>query len=223
VNFEIKGILFDLDGTLIDSSEVIVRAWQAFADKHNLEFNEIFSTIQGKPAGESIAALLPDASREEIESDTIWMETLEASDTEGVVALPGSVIFLNALIRENVPWGIVTSGTAPVATARIKAADLPPPEVLITPELVSKGKPDPEPYQLGSEKLGVDIKQCVVFEDAPAGVRSGVSAGATVIGVTTQFDSSVLMAEKASTCIATLLDVVYQGTDKFQFTVVCNS
>lgn len=206
--FEFEGILFDLDGTLVDSSEVITRAWHAFAGKHKIDVNENFYAIQGKPAGEAIASLRPDASPSEIEQDTEWLEMVEANDTDGVVALPGAVELLNTLNRENIPWAIVTSGTVPVATARINTAGLPFPKILITPEQVSRGKPDPEPYVLGATKLGVDIKKCIVFEDAPAGTKSGVSAGAKVIGVLTQFDSTALFAEKASACISTLLEAV---------------
>ena len=102
---------------------------------------------------------------------------------------------------------IVTSGTLPVAIARIKAANLPIPVVLITPEQVSMGKPDPEPYIAGANKLGVDVEKCIVFEDAPAGARSGVSAGAKVVGILTQFDLETLQAEKVSACVSILAEV----------------
>ena len=202
-----KGILFDLDGTLIDSSEVITRAWRAFGAKYNIDADEIFHSIQGKPAEESIASLRPGASRDEIKEDAMWLENVESEDTDGVIPLPGAIELLHKLNHENVPWAIVTSGTVPVATARFKAAGLPYPEILITPELVARGKPDPDPYLLGAEKIGVDIKECVVFEDAPAGIKSGTAAGAMVIGVLTQFDAAALKAEKARVCIHSLADV----------------
>ncbi|EGU60137.1 putative phosphatase [Vibrio nigripulchritudo ATCC 27043] len=106
---------------------------------------------------------------------------MESNDTRGVVALPGAIEFLNILNNQSVPWAIVTSGTLPVATARIKAANLPFPKVLITPEQVSQGKPNPEPYILGAEKLNVNVHKCIVFEDAPAGVKLGVLAGAKAV------------------------------------------
>ena len=209
MHFGFEGILFDLDGTLVDSSAVIRRAWLAYADRHKLDVEEDFiHAIQGKPAREAITILRPDASLREVEQDTKWLEMIEANDTDGVVALSGAVELLDALNKKNIPWAIVTSGTIPVATSRIKAAGLPFPKVLITPELVSRGKPDPEPYVLGAEKLGVDIHKCIVFEDSPAGIKSGISAGAIVVGVTTQFDSAyTLMAEQANACSATLRNV----------------
>ncbi len=207
MNFGIKAILFDLDGTLIDSSSVIKRAWNAFGEKYSIDAQTILQGIQGKPSGESIAFLRPEASRHDIEEDAKWLEEMESVDTDGVIALPGAVELLVRLNRENVPWAIVTSGTVPVASARIRAAGLPCPKTLITPELVIRGKPEPEPYLLGAEKLGVPIRDCVVFEDAPAGIQAGVAAGASVIGVLTQFDSATLLGEKACACIASLADV----------------
>ena len=207
MDFNFKGLLFDLDGTLVDSNDVITRAWEAFAQKYHFNIGDILSAVQGKPTHEAIKALRPDASDDDVLHDTDWLEGLGAQDTAGVIALPGTVEFLNALNNRNIPWAIVTSGTLPVATARIKAANLPFPKVLVTPALISQGKPEPEPYLLGAELLGLDAKDCIVFEDAPAGVTSGVAAGARVIGILTQFDEGVLLTEKADVCISSLLQV----------------
>lgn len=207
MKLEFQGLLFDLDGTLIDSSEVIDRAWAAFANKHSLDREKVMHVIHGKPAGESIKALCPDATANDIANDTRWLEQMESEDTEGVIALAGSIEFLNTLNDNHVPWAIVTSGTIPVATARITAAGLPKPSILITPELVSQGKPDPEPYLLGAKQLGLDATECVVFEDAVAGVRSGVAAGAKVIGILTLFDRDELLAANATECVANLASV----------------
>lgn len=210
------GLLFDLDGTLVDSSEVIDRAWGAFAKKYQFSIDEILPTIQGKPAHESISLLRPTASRNDIAQDTKWLEEMEANDTEGVIALPGSVDLLNSLNNQHIPWAIVTSGTLPVATARINAAKLPFPTVLVTPEQVERGKPDPEPYILGATKLGLDVKKCVVFEDAPAGIESGNRAGAKTVGILTQFSALELQEKNADVCIKTLLEVTvsYDGNQK---------
>lgn len=207
MNIDFSGLLFDLDGTLIDSSEVIVRAWSAFALKYHLAIDEVLPAIQGKPAGESISTLRPDASEADISRDMQWLETMESKDTEGVIALPGTVDLLNRLKRQSIPWAIVTSGTLPVATARIKKARLPFPTVLVTPEQVDKGKPNPEPYILGASKLGLDANTCIVFEDAPAGIESGSRAGAKTIGMLTQFSDTELREKGADICIATMLEV----------------
>jgi len=203
------GLLFDLDGTLVDSSEAISRAWAVFAHKYEIDADEFLPSIQGKPASETVALLRPGASALDIKEDCKWLETMETKDTDGVVALPGAGELLNALKNRNIPWAIVTSGTLPVATARIKAADLPLPKVLVTPELVSQGKPAPDSYLLGASQLGLNIENCIVFEDAPAGVISGVQAGAKVVGMLTQFKASELLAQKADICISSLLHVSF--------------
>jgi len=205
INFD--GLLFDLDGTLVDSSKAIDRAWSAFALKYQFKADDILPLVQGKPAHESISALRPTASKKDIEQDTKWLEKMEANDTEGVIALPGAVELLKTLNKHTVPWAIVTSGTLPVATARIRTANLPFPNILVTPEQVNRGKPNPEPYALAAAKLGLNIKNCVVFEDAPAGIESGRRAGAKTIGILTQFSALELSDKNVDLCIATLQEV----------------
>jgi len=209
-----EALLFDLDGTLVDSSEAINRAWAAYADKYQFNIDGFLFAIQGKPANEVMSFFRPGATEAEIKQDVVWLEAMEKNDTDGVVALPGACELLDRLNMEKIPWAIVTSGTLPVATARIKAVNFPHPAVLITPELVTHGKPAPDPYLLGASKLGLEIKHCIVFEDAPAGVKSGVQAGARVIGVLTQFEASELFAQNADMCISTLQDVSFSfGSD----------
>lgn len=207
IKLEFDALLFDLDGTLVDSSEVIHRAWSTFALKYQIDVDEMLRAIQGKPAQESIASLRPTASRDEVVQDAKWLETMESEDTDGVIALPGSVELLNNLNAQSIPWAIVTSGTVPVATARIQAVNLPLPSVLVTPERVDRGKPDPEPYLLAASQLGVDASRCIVFEDAPAGIESGNRAGAKTVGVLTQFTSAELHEKEADFCVSTLQEV----------------
>ncbi len=220
MELKFDGLLFDLDGTLLDSSEVIARAWAAFAHKYHLDIRKILPSIQGKPAREAIETLRPGASYNEVSQDADWLEQMETNDTDGVIALPGAADILNTLNNAGIPWAIVTSGTLPVATARIKAAALPFPKVLITPEQVSRGKPDPEPYILGAQKLGMDVKKCIVFEDAPAGIQSGSAAGAATVGILTQFDESQLLASNATVCIQNLLAVSYSADNNQHLLVI---
>lgn len=202
-----RAVLFDLDGTLVDSSAAIERSWLAFCDKYQLNINELLPLVQGKPTSEAIAVLRPSATAHDIQRDTQWIEDMEAIDIAGIKAIAGAHELLVQLERWHIPWAIVTSGTLAVATARISAAGFPEPKVLVTPESVQRGKPDPQPYHLGAEQLGIDIAQCLVFEDAPAGVISGVRAGAKVLGLLTQFDRQVLVSQGASGCIETFNDL----------------
>ncbi|MEZ8101601.1 HAD-IA family hydrolase [Vibrio bivalvicida] len=192
INIPFKGLLFDLDGTLVDSIPAVIRSWSTWATMKDLDPSYVLSKIHGRPARESITELLKDATSDEVEQEFKWLERQESIDTEGTVALPGSIALLESLIEHNVPWAIVTSGTVPVATARIKAAKLPFPPILITPEKTTNGKPHPEPFLKGAEEIGVPIEQCICFEDTQAGLSSAKSAGAQAIGVLSHASKSEL-------------------------------
>lgn len=185
---QFEGCLFDLDGTLIDSYPVVNRSWTKLAVKHHLDPAYVLRVIHGRPASESIRELLQDQDPVVIEQEIKWMEKLESEDTDGILAIEGAIQFLNSLNDHQIPWAIVTSGTYPVASARIKAMNLPSPSQLITADLITKGKPDPEPFLLGAEKLGIDIEACVVFEDAPAGIQAGIASKAQTVGILSHHD-----------------------------------
>lgn len=213
-----KGFLFDLDGTLIDSLDAVDRAWREWASRHALNGDDVLSVIHGRPARESVAELLSGSPADLIDSEVDWLERYESQDTRGTVALPGSVELLNTLNQLDIPWAIVTSGTLPVASARIKAAGLPEPAVLVTPELVTNGKPDPEPFLLGAEKLGLPAEHCVVFEDAPAGVLAGYRAKAKVVALTTHFSPGELA--QAEHHIGSLQQIeITTGSDGFKLAI----
>lgn len=178
-----KGFLFDLDGTLVDSLPVVERSWCLWADRHGLNHDEVLNFIHGKQAITSLRHFLPGKSEAEIQHEFTLLESIEAGDTEGIAAMPGAIALLNHLIAQGIPWGIVTSGSIPVAHARHKAAGLPVPPVFVTAEQVQRGKPEPDAYLLGAESLGLAPQACVVVEDAEAGLISGLAAGCHVIAV----------------------------------------
>ena len=182
-------VLSDLDGVLVDSHESIMRAWRSWGERHGVERSAIEAVQHGRPSGEVIAALTPhlDASRE-----STAIDLLQADDTDGVVALPGAAELLDGLAPGAV--AVVTSCTLPLATARLRAAGLAAPAVLVTPERLARGKPDPEGYLLAARELGADPADCVVLEDAPAGVEAGRAAGMHVVGVLTTHAAEELAA-----------------------------
>jgi len=178
-----KGFLFDLDGTLVDSLPVVERSWCHWADRHGIDHQDVLNFIHGKQAITSLRHFLPGRSEDEIQSEFTYLEQIEAADTDGIVALPGAIELLQHLNEAHIPWAIVTSGSVPVAHARHKAAGLPLPEVFVTAERVKRGKPEPDAFLLGAELLGLHPADCVVVEDAAAGVLAGLNAGSHVIAV----------------------------------------
>ncbi|TLP48412.1 HAD family hydrolase [Cohaesibacter sp. CAU 1516] len=176
--------LFDLDGTLIDSTPPVVRCWSALLERHDLDPAIYLAKIHGRPAHESIRDLLSGKDEAIIEEEIRWLQHMESTDVEGIVALDGALDFIAELDRLSVPWTIVTSGSVPVAGARIRAAGIPTPARMITSDDITKGKPNPEPFLKGADLVGLAPEQCVVFEDAAAGITAGLAAGAQVIGIT---------------------------------------
>jgi sugar-phosphatase len=180
-------VLADLDGTLIDSHASIVRVWRWWAARRDVDPAAIERVMHGRPSGEVIAEVAPhlDAAAE-----SAVVDAREAQDCEGVVALPGAAELLGGWPADRL--AIVTSCTVPLMTARLRATGLPAPAVMVTPERVSRGKPDPEGYLLAAAELGAQADECVVLEDAPAGVAAGLAAGMRVVGVLTSHTAEEL-------------------------------
>lgn len=189
---ECKGFLFDLDGTLVDSLPAVERAWVNWAVAHDISPQEVLDFIHGKQAITSLRHFLQGKSEAEIQREFDELERTEASDTQGVQAMPGASALLERLNALGIPWAIVTSGTVPIAHARHRAGQLPQPQVFITAEQVARGKPQPDAYLLGASSLGLEPHECVVVEDAPAGLESGLAAGCQVIAVNAPSDTLAL-------------------------------
>jgi sugar-phosphatase len=171
-------LLVDLDGTLVDSTAPVRRAWDAFAGRHGLDGDEVHRLAQGRPSRESIRLLAPHADHD---AEAAALEHAEVHDTDGVFALPGAA----RLLATDRPLAIVTSCSTRLAETRLRAAGLPIPRVLISSDGLERGKPDPECFLIGARRLGADPARCVVLEDAPAGILAGRAAGATVIALRT--------------------------------------
>jgi mannitol-1-/sugar-/sorbitol-6-phosphatase len=186
-SFSCEAILFDLDGVLVDSTPCVTRVWKAWAREHGLDSNYIVHVAHGQRTIETVRKVAPhlDAQRE-----TDLIEQRELNDTQGLRVLPGAKDLLTALPPER--YTIVTSGTRELATKRLRVASLPVPARMITADDVMRGKPDPEPYLAGATALGFEPKACVVFEDAPSGIRSAKSGGMIAIGLATTYQAAEL-------------------------------
>jgi mannitol-1-/sugar-/sorbitol-6-phosphatase len=171
-------VLVDLDGTLVDSTAPVSRVWGAFAQRHGLDADEVRRFAQGRPSRETIRLLVPDADHA---TEAAAVEHTEVHDTDGVRALPGAA----QLLTGDRLLAIVTSCSTALAEARLRAAGLPIPRVLISSDGLERGKPDPSCFLIAAQRLGVEPTGCVVLEDAPAGIRAGRAAGATVIALRT--------------------------------------
>lgn len=187
VEISCDGLLFDLDGVLIDSTPAVARVWTKWALAHGFDPEETVRRAHGRPSIATIRDLLPNSNHEE-ENEVVLRGEIE--DTEGVVPLLGARELLQAIPLER--WALVTSCARPLAEVRLKAAGLPVPKKMVTSDDVRVGKPDPEPYLKGAALLGIPAGKCVVFEDAPAGIRAGKSAGALVVALRTTSPDSEL-------------------------------
>ncbi|WP_330341115.1 HAD family hydrolase [Streptomyces sp. NBC_00557] len=185
-------LLFDNDGTLVSSLDSVERCWTRWAKEYGItaeQFGRV--ALHGRPAAEIVADLLPARL---VPEAVARVEQLEVDDVPdgGVRLLPGTRDFLDALPADR--WAVVTSATRRLAEARLDAVGILP-KTLIAAADVTRGKPDPEPYLLAARQLGVDPAHCVVFEDAPAGLRAGRAAGMTTVALATTHRAEELHAD----------------------------
>lgn len=176
-----RAVLLDMDGTLVDSTAAVERIWLEWARPHGLDPAHVLSVIHGRQGHQSMSILLPERDHAINLLENQEMLANESNDVVGVVAIPGSVELLAALLPH--PHAIVTSADITLMNARMNEARLTVPALTVTAENVSASKPDPEGFLLGAKLLGIDPADCVVFEDSGAGIQAGKAAGMRVIGV----------------------------------------
>jgi sugar-phosphatase len=180
-------VLFDLDGTLVDSTASVLRNWRRVAALLGRDGEDLVGNLHGIPGRQVLRMIEPGLSEERIrELDRVLIDG-EVADTRDVVPTQGARQLLEAVPTGR--WAIVTSGTRRLALARLGAAGLPVPEIMVTADDVRVGKPDPEPFLLAARSLGLPPERCLVVEDAPAGITAARAAGCQVLGVLTTFPS----------------------------------
>jgi sugar-phosphatase len=183
-------ILFDMDGTLVDSTICVESTWRTWATRHNLDIGKLLQVAHGRQNHETIRLIAPHLNTpEEIAS----LVRAEEECQDGIVAVPGARDLVDMLSLDC--WGVVTSAWRRLAEIRLQCAGLPLPDVLITADEVKRSKPHPDGYLAAAARLGVEPAECLVFEDAPAGIEAALAASMNVVGVKTTFSQQQLGCE----------------------------
>ncbi|CAO3639555.1 unnamed protein product [Cunninghamella blakesleeana] len=210
----IKGFIFDLDGTLIDTTPLVIKYWHRFADEHGLDGEKILETSHGVRSIETVAKWKPELATEEYVTS---MEAKLASETDGLTILPGVTKLLNQIPHGK--WGIYTGGTSLMANARLNQLNMAIPDGLMTGDKVGNGKPHPEGYLKVAEILYVEPKDCIVFEDAPAGIQAGKAGGMKVIACCTSHTEEQLKKTDADFIVPDLSKINIITLDDGTFNV----
>ena len=190
--FSCSAILFDLDGVLVDSTRAVDREWREWAARKGVDGDAIMAIAHGVRTIEVIRRVAPHL---DAEAEAAAIENHEAHDQRGVTVMPGAAHLVRSIPDGR--WGVVTSGSRLLATNRLRFCGLPVPEVLVTSDDVANGKPHPEPYLKGAQGLGVSPTECLVFEDAPAGIESARAGGMKVVGVMSTYSADALVEADA--------------------------
>ncbi len=172
-------VVCDMDGTLVDSTAVVEAVWAEFADRYGVDVDEVLRYAHGRQCSDTVAHFLP-AGHDPVAA-TAHVDAQELDHLEGIVEVPGAAAFLDSLRGR--PVAVVTSASRALARRRMRAAGVPVPDVLVAAEDVTSGKPSPEGYLRAASLLGVDPAECVIFEDAEAGVRAAGASGGSVVVV----------------------------------------
>lgn len=188
-----QAVVFDLDGVLADSTHAVERSWEAWSQRHGVDPRKSIAIGHGRTTIEAIRIIAPHLDERTAFQE---MEELEASFIDSVAPVNGAPQTVRYLCERGIPWGVATSGTRNIAVPRLERAQILAPAVLITADDVVNGKPHPEPYETAAKALGFAPWECVVFEDAPAGMLAARRAGARVIAIAAGADA--LLADESA-------------------------
>jgi sugar-phosphatase len=197
-----QAVLFDMDGVLVNSTDVVARVWSKWAIARGFDPVAVVAAAHGRPSIDTVRDFLPHADSH---AENLEVERQEIEDLDGVVAIAGAVELVKSLPAGR--WTVVTSATRPLAEVRLRAAGILVPPTMITSGDIQRGKPDPEPYLKAAARLGYAASDCVVVEDAPAGIRAGKAAGARVIAFPTTSKSPELESAGANWIVRNCADI----------------
>ncbi|KAF8076583.1 HAD-like domain-containing protein [Lyophyllum atratum] len=222
--FTVDAVLFDMDGTLVDSTAGVVGAWELFRQKYpGIDVQNILSSAHGVRTVDNLRKYCGIEDPEELEREAERFETAIVSTStengrQGIVLLPGVTAALEELApARHLPepsWAICTSATRAYASSALRIAGVPVPDVFVAAEDVTQGKPFPDPYLLGAKLCGVKPENCAVFEDAPSGVRSGRAAGCKTIGFLTTHTRAQLEEAKPDFIVQDMSSITFKRLQK---------
>lgn len=173
-----RAILFDMDGTLVDSAAKVEQLWRTWCARHGVDPARVMAIQHGARSSDTMRAVAPYL---DIDAESAWMDASEAADCDGVVEVRGACALVAQVPAEH--WTVATSAGRATALARLAHCGIPVPPTMVCADDVRAGKPDPEIYRMAAARLGFDAADCLVFEDAPAGVASALAAGCCVVQV----------------------------------------
>ncbi|MGH3798242.1 MAG: HAD-IA family hydrolase [Pseudonocardiaceae bacterium] len=179
----IEALLFDMDGTLVDSNRAVERAWRQWAHEYGVDPQPVLTVSHGSPSAATVRVVRPDLDDAAVTRAAHRQLSLQYADLDDITATPGAIEALDHLREHGIPWAVVTSADRHLATLRLTASGLDIPPVLVTSEDVVSGKPDPQGYLDAAHRLGIPPNACLVIEDTPTGVAAGRAAGARVAGL----------------------------------------
>ena len=195
--FECSAVIFDLDGVLVDSAAFVEQQWRRWASARGLRAEPFLRVCHGRRALETIRLAAPHLNAE---AEVAAFGPSDEAGTAPIGPLAGATRLLGALPAD--AWGVATSGPRAAASARLRRAGLPAPGVLVCAEDVARGKPSPDVYLLAASRLGAAPSECLVLEDAPAGIQAARSAGMSVVGLTTTHPTDQLTADAVAESLA---------------------
>jgi mannitol-1-/sugar-/sorbitol-6-phosphatase len=182
-----KGILFDLDGVLVDSAECVERTWRAWSSRHGLNAEDVIAVAHGRRTIETVRKVAPHL---DAPSEVVALEEREAMTSEGIYEIEGALDLLARIPQER--WAIVTSGTRAIASFRLNLVGLPIPRVMVCADEISHGKPHPEGYLTAAARLGFAAAECVVIEDTPPGIAAAHAGGMRAIAIAATYPAGDL-------------------------------
>jgi sugar-phosphatase len=212
--FHCSAILFDLDGVLVDSTGSVGEEWRMWARKRGVDEEKLIAMAHGVRAVDVIRTMAPHL---DAVAEVRDLEAYAAAHHDGTVVMPGAVDLVRAIPEGR--WGVVTSGSRNLSRERLTLAGIPIPKVMVTADDVIHGKPHPEPYLKAAERLGVNPAECLVIEDAPAGIRAAHAAGMKVVGLASTYDTSRLGEADAVAAKLSAVRVANGGPRKLLVTV----